>query len=656
MVNPSFILAAAITTFFAGAVLAFLTASTPRIAAGFHAVSLTVGCALGFSAVAAAAWMGYPTSIAAFLDRALGIDPLSALFIVITLFICLCAGLCSESYARRSESLSRSKSRRSWFLMLTAAMLVVVSARRVFIFLSAWELMALASFFLVILEDAHAQVRRAGLLYFICMHTGTLALFLFFSLLGHATGTFDFQAIRDATRITTPISSALLPLALLGFGMKAGIVPFHIWLQEAHPAAPSYVSAVMSGAVIKMGIYGFLRIIWMVRWAPQSWAACLIILGSISGIGGVLFALAQHDLKRLLAYHSVENIGIIVLGLGLGCLGLSQGRLDIAVLGFGGAALHTLNHGLFKSLLFLGSGSFQQELGTRDIEAGGGLLKTMPWTSSLSLIGAAAISGIPPLNGFISEWLVFMAGIAAMSTSDAWMGGLAIGSLALIGGLALACFTKAYGTLCLGHPRTSHAVAANDPGPEMLWPMGMIAAACVLIGLWPNPALAVAFRAAAFVSSAPIAGNSLALNAAASSVRFIGLAGAAVIACACVLALIRSALLKNSAAYGPTWACGFWALTPRAQYTASSFARPLTLIFDPILGSRVDQQDSLGYWPADWSYLSHTPDRILDGLLRPAFHDINGGLAQTKRRMRSRPQYYILTASLFLLLLLIWKL
>ena len=570
--------------------------------------------------------------------------------------VCLSAGIYGESYIRRSERLSRSWSVRPLFLLLTASLCAVVCAQNAILFLFAWELMALASFFLVIIDDDQAQVRRAGFLYFACTHTATLALFVLFALLGQAAGTLDFGGIREAMPPGGRRSALLLLLAMIGFGMKAGLAPFHIWLQEAHPASPSHVSAVMSGVVIKVGIYGFLRLIWLLRSVPDLWATVLILAGVVSGVGGVLFALAQHDLKRLLAYHSVENIGIIALGLGLGCLGLSRQSPELALLGFAGALLHTLNHALFKSLLFLGSGAFHQALGTREIEAGGGLLKTMPWTSTLSLVGAAAISGLPPLNGFVSEWLVYMAASFAIAAGEPRLAVVSIGALALIGGLALSCFTKAYGALCLGLPRTSAAKSARDPGPAMIGPMASLAALCVFIGLCPGPVLSLVERAAAVVSGVPLDAARPALSGVIAGARVIGLVGACVIAAGGLLAWARRRLLRDGASMGVTWGCGFAAPSARMQYSASSFAQPLTRAFAPILGAHARLSVAGGYWPSRAAFSTHTQDRILDGLLVPLGSSLVSLLAWAKRRQRSRLQYYMLFVALFLLILLVWQL
>jgi hydrogenase-4 component B len=654
-------LIASISILLAGALVSASAARRPKMAAAISMLSLIMGCLSGLAAVVGSAAWGGSSKIAAgwplpWARLSMSLDGLSTFFLLTVLIVSLLSGIYGEAYIRRSEGLSKSKSARPLFLTLTASLVAVVCAQNAILFLFAWELMALASFFLVIAEDEHPEVRRAGYLYFICTHTATLALLILFAILGRAAGTLDFGGIRSVMPPSAGSSTLLLLLALIGFGMKAGITPFHIWLQEAHPAAPSHVSAVMSGIVIKIGIYGFLRLIWILRSVPDIWAVVLVLAGAVSGVGGVLSALAQHDLKRLLAYHSVENIGIITLGLGLGCLGLSHHKPELALLGFAGAILHTLNHALFKSLLFLGSGSFYQALGTREIEAGGGLLKLMPWTSALSLIGAAAISGIPPFNGFVSEWLVYMASSSAMRAGEARLAAVSIGGLALIGGLAVACFTKAYGALCLGIPRTEAAKIAKDPGPAMTVPMAALAALCVFIGCWPGPALSLAQQAAAAVCGMPPDAARPALAGFLNDARLIGLAGAGVIVIGALLAFARSLLLGGRVTMGPTWACGFTAPTARMQYTASSYSQPLTRAFAPVLGIRARFHAPAGYWPTESRFSSHADDLVLDRLLIPAGSATAGLLAWLKRRQRSRLQYSMLAVALFLLALLAWKL
>ena len=371
--------------------------------------------------------------------------------------------------------------------MLTASMALVIAARDGLLFLLAWEIMALSPFFLVIFDDRKATARHAAWTYLAATHLGTAFLLVMFVVLGGLAGTSDFDGYGAVLRGHSTLSSAIFVLALIGFGAKAGIVPAHVWLPEAHPAAPSHASALMSGSMIKVGIYGIVRML-MVLGTPEAWWGwALIAIGATSGVLGVLFALAQHDLKRLLAYHSVENIGIILLGIGVGVLGLgAPASRPLPCIGFAAGLLHVVNHAIFKGLLFLGAGAVQHAAHTLDLEELGGLLKRMKWTGTAFLIGSAAIVGLPPLNGFVSEFLLFTSGFVAVAhrlAVIATAGLIVIVVMGLISGLAAACFAKAFGIVFLGSPRSPEAAEAHEAAPPMTAAMAFLAALCVLIGL-----------------------------------------------------------------------------------------------------------------------------------------------------------------------------
>ena len=379
-------------------------------------------------------------------------------------------------------------------------------------------------------------------------------------------------------------------LALIGFGTKAGFIPLHVWLPEAHPAAPSHVSAVMSAVMIKTGIYGLVRVM-MLLGAPQAWWGWVLCgIGLSSGVIGVLLALAQHDVKRLLAYHSVENIGIIALGLGVGTLGLCAGLPAVAVMGLAGALLHVLNHALFKGLLFLAAGNVVHSTHSREIDDLGGLLRRMPRTGAIFLIGAAAISGLPPLNGFISEFLIYLAsfkGAVTLEGANSVPMLATIAGLALIGGLAAACFTKAFGIVFLGQPRSEHAEQAHEVGLAMVMPGVVLAGACILIGLLGASVVSAMAPLISEVTglSEPIVRASL--STAAHSIALVSITGGALAGLATLLAIGRALALSNrSVSTNLTWDCGYAEPSRRMQYTASSFAQPLTDTFDLLLQTR----------------------------------------------------------------------
>lgn len=646
----------------AGALFSVLFSGQPRLAKRAAIACLSAGCLLGLipALLVLAGGEVPPFSVPWAVpmgEFSLAVDPLSAFFLLLVFSVCLAAGIYGEGAIEASRGHLPAAPVRFFYFLLTASMAVLACARNAVLFLAAWEVMALSGFFLICSEDRKPDVRRAGLLYLVCTHTGTLCLFVLFALMGAKAGSMDFETMRQALAGSGANLTGLFLLALAGFGMKAGFMPLHIWLQEAHPAAPSHVSAVLSGVMIKMGIYGLLRFLSLCPRVPESWGFVFLAIGASSGVLGVLFALAQHDLKRLLAYHSIENIGIIALGMGLGCLGLSRGNEALAIIGFAGAVLHVLNHGLFKSLLFLGAGAYYQAMGSRDIEGAGGLLRRMPWASLFSWIGAAAICGLPPFNGFVSEWLIYYGLLAGGFTGGARYAVFAAAALALIGGLAAACFTKAYGALTLGEPRTQPARDAADPGDLMLWPMAFLAASCLAIGLVPGPAAWSAARCAAAICRFAPGPVLPAVEGALYPLTIIGALGASVLGLASLLWLWRQARLRGrEAGSQPTWGCGFTRPTPRMQYTASSYAQPLMRVFQGLLRPEVEIHPPSGYWPKHASFHSHTPDMALDRALLPAASAAEQALTVARRLQHGRLQYYLLYVFVFLIAILLWKL
>ena len=583
-----------------------------------------------------------------------GLDALSAVFLLAVAVAGTASALYGVTYLRREPHPRPAGVAHLLMAVLVAAMMLVVAARAAVPFLIAWEVMALSAYFLVVFEHDRPEVRRAGLLYLAVTHAGTLALFVLFAAWAGEGRDLGFAALA-ARAASLPAGGALvLALALLGFGAKAGVVPLHVWLPEAHAAAPSHVSAVMSGVVIKMGIYGLLRVVVLLGAPPAWWGWLVAALGAASGVLGVLWALAQHDLKRLLAFHSVENIGIILLGIGAGSLGITYGHPAMAVLGFGGAALHTLNHALFKSLLFFGAGAVVQATGTRDLERLGGLARRMPGTAAAFLAGAAAIVGLPPLNGFVGEWLVYRsllpgaATVAGAAGDASRLAILAVPALALIGALALACFVKVIGIVFLGHGRDDTALAgAREAPPGMLGPAFALAAACALIGLLPALVLAPALRVGALVAhrGAGVAALDLGGLSAAGPMTVFALALAAALALAW---LARPLLARGPRAAAPTWGCGYPAPTPRMQYTASSFAAPLLLELRPLAG--VHERRTAG------AFATHAVDPVLAGLVLPAWRGLRAAADRLRPLQRGRLALYVLYIVAALLALLLYLL
>ncbi|HOC26369.1 MAG TPA: proton-conducting transporter membrane subunit, partial [bacterium] len=423
------------------------------------------------------------------LSFSLMIDPLAAFFLLIIFLISALAALYGAGYLQGEGSAAARGRSFFFFNLLVLGMALVAAAANGMLFIIAWEIMSMAAFFLVTFEDERPQTRSAGLIYLIAAHIGVVLLFFMFWLLaGTGAGSLDFNQLAGAALAGPKLRSLIFLLGLAGFGAKAGFLPLHVWLPEAHPAAPSHVSALMSGVMIKMGLYGILRTLTWLGTPPLWWGALLVVIGLVSGLLGVLYALAQHDLKRLLAYHSVENIGIMAIGLGLGLLGLHLGEQTLAVFGFAGCLLHILNHSIFKSLLFMGAGAVKQQCHTLEIDRLGGLQKRMPLTAAAFIIGAAAISGLPLLNGFVSEFMIYFGAfdaVTSMAKGATALPLLSLLGLAAIGALAVACFTKASGVVFLGEARTPAGEGAREVSAVMLLPMLLLAGLCIAAGVAP---------------------------------------------------------------------------------------------------------------------------------------------------------------------------
>ena len=586
------------------------------------------------------------------------LDPLSAWFLLPTLLLSALCAIYGVGYLRGWEK--RRALGPIWFFygLLVLGMVLVLLARNAVLFLVAWELMALASFFLVTFEHERESVREAGWIYFVATHLGTAFLIAFFLLLARETGSMDFDVWAKQGIHTQGLASILFLLAVIGFGTKAGFMPLHVWLPEAHPAAPSHVSALMSGVMIKTGIYGLLRTFAFLGMPQLWWGWVLIAIGLTSGVLGVLFALAQHDLKRLLAYHSVENIGIIALGLGVGLLGMSTDSSVLIVLGFGGALLHVVNHALFKGLLFLGAGAVLHGAGTLEIDHLGGLSKRMRWSAATFLIGAVAISGLPPLNGFVSEYLIFF---GAFKGGTMFSGAVAasllalIAGLALIGGLAVACFTKAFGIVFLGEPRSEHVSRAHEVSWTMRLPMLALAAGCVLIGLLAPVAVGSLQAVLASLTDLNPAAVSINLAAAAGPLTFVVIGTGAFLFLLLALVLLRRGLLAGRRVeQSTTWGCGYAQPTARMQYTASSFAQPLMDLFRPLLGTRKRILRPEGFFPKEAALETITPDISHEEMYRPMFRRVNEWLSQVRWLQHGKVQLYVLYIAVTLIVLLVW--
>ncbi len=537
---------------------------------------------------------GVPIDGAGFVHEASGfklayaVDGLSAWFLMVLSLLAVPIALFSIGYVGYPHFRRRSVFLGVAFNLLLGAVELVFAAADAVTFLCAWELMTLATAALVVTEHEEQASRRAAYLYLVMSHVGTGCLIGGFMALASMSGSLSFATLLSGSAALPPARIGLFALFFLGFGIKAGIVPLHIWLPEAHPAAPTSISALMSGVLIKTGIYGMVRVCAFGLGTPLlSWGVLVVVVGGLSAVLGVLYALMQHDLKRLLAYHSIENIGIILLGLGAGMMGLAYGRGDLAAVGIAASLYHVLNHAVFKGLLFLGAGGVVMATGTRQIEHLGGLLRRMPWTGLLFLVGAMAISGLPPLNGFASEWLTFQAllfgfrGSAEPLVHLLFPVGGAV--LALTTALAAACFVKAFGISFLALPRSGSAAAARESPAVMLVPQAFLAALCVGLGLFPGFVLKALGSATATLPGleprTDLAAGGLGM---ASGLESFDHVVPLILGAALLGGLVTAGLLtvsrRGAARRVPTWGCG-GELGPRTEYTATAFSKPLMMIF-----------------------------------------------------------------------------
>lgn len=654
-----------------GGVLSLLLGNSSRKAALFSSLGISLGAILGLFQAFAALFASVPLSFSAewsvpYGSFDVGIDSLSALFLIPVFILSALSALYGARYL--PELAGRKSTGSSWFYLslLIVSMVAVIIARNAILFLFAWEIMALSSFFLVCFNSERKNVRSAGWTYLVATHIGTAFLFLFFAIAGVRAGSFNFSEWGTLSSLASPELFGMFLLAVVGFGSKAGVIPLHVWLPEAHPAAPSHISAIMSGVMIKTGIYGLLRMMIFFGFDHIWLGYLLIFIGLTSGVLGVLYALAQHDLKSLLAYHSVENIGIIFLGIGIGTVGVASGANVVAALGFAGALLHVLNHALFKGLLFLGAGSVLYSTRTTSIDRLGGLLKRMPVTGASFLVGSVAIAGLPPLNGFVSELLIYLSAILYIShLSASNLAGIwsfvpaltTIAGLALIGGLASACFAKAFGVVFLGEPREEGASKSSEVPMAMRLPMIVLSGACAFIGLC-GP-LILGLMIPVLVSSISLDGESAGsalsfarwpmIVAASAATVLIFLTGA-------VMYLRKRLLRRREVTTSPTWDCGYELPSPKMQYTASSFAAPLVGLFKSLVRIRTSPPVLKDFFPDGGSYEAHPADIFREGIFAPLFKFIQKTAFAFRWLQNGSVHLYILYIAFTLLALLLWKL
>lgn len=579
-------------------------------------------------------------------------DTLSAWFMLIVGVLFAIGAVYGRGYLSHYKSDKRQQTLH--WLMFSATLIglmVLLTTEDLIVFLIGWEIMAIGSFFAVIFEYDHPQVMRAGLNYFVQSHVAVVLITVVFAWSISVSGDTTFGGLRHFFATSSPAAQiAAMSMLIAGFGFKAGIVPLHTWLPQAHPAAPSHISALMSGVIVKAGIYGIVRFGSMIAdtWVQGRIGLILIAVGIASGLFGIVNAAVHRDFKRMLAYCTIENIGIICMGLGMGFVGLGNSSLPLAALGFGGALFHTLNHAIFKALLFFGAGNVYVRAHTRDMEELGGLGKQMPKTSAIFLIGSLAIGGLPPLGGFVSELLLyngFVAGFASTSSAVSALMVAAGCSLAAIGGISMLAFTKAYGVIFLGSARKRLSHTPIEVGRQMLWPAYTLILLMALVMLFPSQIVSLLLSATlqTFGVSASCADMAV-LN---DIAHLSGTAGRAMLALIVVIlsfaALRHIVALRRPARTGATWGCGYAAPIDRIQYTSKSFAKTLLDLFRILLPSsrRFAPLTTEELFPQNRSHLSADMDFVDEKIVKPGTRALLSSLGRFQFVQNGSLQRYI---------------
>lgn len=589
----------------------------------------------------------------------IGLDPLSAFFLLPVLVLSILSAIYGGNYLlayRYKKSLSC-----SWFFfnLFVAGMILVIVARTAFLFLLAWEVMSVSAYFLVTFEHEHSEVRWAGWIYLIATHLGVAFLFATFLLLGRFAGSLEFSAFQQLPSLHPGWSGLIFALALIGFGAKAGFVPFHVWLPEAHPAAPSHVSALMSGVMIKMGLYGLMRVITFLGPPASWWGLTLAGIGLLTGFVGISLALQQRDIKRVLAYSSIENVGLITLALGVSLWGQSNNLPVVAALGMAAALLHIWNHSLMKGLMFFAAGSVSHGTGAKDMERLGGLMKRMPWTGNAMIVGTVAVAALPPLNGFVGKWLMYIGlmnyGIIA-EDSRGLVALLAVGLLASIGALAVITFVRMNGVVLLGSPRSEGAKHAHESSPWMVAPMMILLVLCATMAVAPQMIVGVMSsvfdqvlgqKAGDVLVELETSGVSLFILGNLNAWLFVAIGFTAMI----LLFLTRKA---NTAA-APTWGCGYVRPTQRMQYTGRSFAEMLAEHLLPrFLRPRASRKMPRGLFPGKSEFSSESPDPVFKKIYEPFFARIATRFTRLRVLQQGKINVYLVYIMVVVVLALAW--
>ena len=583
------------------------------------------------------------------------IDSLSAFFLIVISLMSFLGCVYANGYMKPYLDNGKNISSHCFFLMLLiASMLAVVTTQNILFFLIVWEIMSLSSFFLVIFEGEKKEVLSAGIKYLVYMHLSVLFIIAAFVLLNIKSGQMNFIDYLSLLQSDEKLANLVFILAFIGFGIKAGFLPFHNWLPDAHPAAPSHVSAVMSGVMIKTGIYGILRVLFLIGVPSQFLAYTVFTVALITAMYGILYALAQRDLKKLVAYSSIENVGIIGIGIGLGMLGLSFGNPLIAILGFSGGILHILNHSIFKELMFFAAGAVYNKTHTRDIERLGGLIKKMPITATMFVLGAIAICGLPPFNGFVSELLIYagmLKGVLYSHITLLILLIISVAGLAIIGTMAILCFSKALSITFLGHARDENVYnhVDNDVAKCMLIPMGILTSFSLIIGVFPQHVINFILMPVSLFVKVPCYKIPLTVI---SLAHVISLCSLVLIGLIILVALTRFFLNKKAKVHS-TWGCGYDSPNPHMQYTGASYVSLFLSTLKPLFKRVTHIKKPKDLFPKDAHYEQDIEDIEEAYIVKPLLKWDEKFLSKFERIQSGNIQQYILYGLIFLVLSII---
>ncbi len=584
------------------------------------------------------------------------IDGLSAFFISVISAMSFLGSLYASGYMKPYYGRKRTVSSHFFFLsLLVASMLLVPVVQNSLAFLVVWEIMSLSSFFLVVFENEKEDVVKAGINYLVSMHMGALFLICAFIILFNGSGSLDFSSYKTVLENNRELSTVVFFLFFAGFGTKAGFIPFHTWLPRAHPAAPGHISGLMSGVMIKTGIYGILRMITFIPEKTLFMGYTVLGVSIVTGVLGVAYAITQHNVKKLLAYSSVENIGIIGAGIGIGLLGSAYDNGALVVLGYAGALLHVLNHSLFKTLLFFAAGGVYRETHTLNINRMGGIIKKMKYSAVFFLIGSIAIAGLPPFNGFVSEFIIYLGLVSGMQSGSIPLVVvfiLSFSGFALIGALGLFCFSRVFGIMFLGHPRTDYPETAREVPRVMRLVMVLLSVPIIGIGILPGQVFQVFEKITGAVNFSGSQAVSSPFKETMGNITimiwlFAGLTG--------LIFLLRTLLLRRRTVETfKTWDCGYSSGNSRMQYTASSFSGHFISLNRVFFRFSEKSAPPEGLFPEEAKYESSIEDKFESLVIIPGIELVRKILGRFSWIQSGNTQQYILYGLVSLLIILVW--